>query len=245
MCTFSVLSHISVLFWKCVYYCVCEQLVKKWIKRGRKHRLDSPPIFSRSLSLHSFLPSLDDSRSSQIIAPLSGNFSLLPTPPFLLLLPFMCPLSFRYFSFSDPPSLNPSLNPQATEQPSAKREKGMRREEGGRKGERVVREIEAWLLVKMVRAATGKCRPAEMSAPSAKVLHSELAQSLHHQVKVTSAGPFVFTHQAHKKSVKIDDGSKDCMNLYFYHQYHQFSHFFFVNHELYSYLLTTNTQSTY
>lgn len=85
-----------------------------------------PPIFSLSLSLHSFLPSLDDSRSSQIIAPLSGNFSLLPTPPFLLLLPFMFPLSFQYFSFSDPPSLNPSLNPQATEQPSAKREEGLR-----------------------------------------------------------------------------------------------------------------------
>lgn len=67
-----------------------------------------------------------------------------------------------------------------------------------------MREIEAWLLVKMVGAATGKCRPAEMSTQSPKVLHSELAQSLHHQVKETSAGLFVFTHQAQKKSVKID-----------------------------------------
>lgn len=95
-----------------------------------------PSFLALSVSLHSSLTSLDDSRSSQIIASLSGVFSLLPAPP--LLAPFLSlspAPSFHVSSlppvFSDLPSLDPSLNPQATDQPSARREKKGRREGGG------------------------------------------------------------------------------------------------------------------
>lgn len=121
-----------------------------------------PFFLALSMSLHSSFPSPDESRSSQIIASL--GFCLLPTPP--LLAPFLFLSSAPSFHVSsllpvcsDPLSLDPSLNPRATDQSSAWRKGKQMGGWVGRWGKTVVWEIEALPLLKLDEGATETCRP--------------------------------------------------------------------------------------
>lgn len=111
---------------------------------------------------------------------------LLPSscPPQLL--PFMFPPSFQFAPIL--PSSIPPLNPQATDQPSARREKKRkaRGRVGVRKGERVVKETWECPLVKLDEGATETRRPAEMSKQTERESRggfSGRAQSLQDQLK--------------------------------------------------------------
>lgn len=143
-----------------------------WGHVNKDSLLYSLPFFlALSVYLYSSLPSPDDSGSSQIIASLSGVFSLSlahPSPACSLPLALSC--SFLS-CFLPPSSLLRSSLPQSLFEPSGRRsakcqerkEKEARGRVGVRKGERVVREMEEWPLVKPDEGATETCRPVETS----------------------------------------------------------------------------------
>lgn len=121
----------ALFVWKISVLCV-GNWCRKWQRVGERIRgmtehpeamlirtssfFPLPSFLALSVSLHSSLTSLDDSRSSQIIASLSGVFSLLPAPPLPLA------LSSSFLSCFLPPSsfLRSSL-PRSLFEPSGHR----------------------------------------------------------------------------------------------------------------------------